>query len=86
MEIVVLESMCRCCAPIYEEVKFALEQLGINASVRPSKDITETISYGIFSLPALVVDGQPHPLPHRVDNAALQRILAQICTPTATRR
>lgn len=58
MEIKVLGTGCSSCRALYDTVKEAVAQLGINAEVVKEEDIMKIMEYNVMSLPALVVDGK----------------------------
>lgn len=58
MEIKVLGTGCPGCRTLYETVTQAIAELGISAAIVKEEDITEILSYGVMTLPGLVVDGR----------------------------
>lgn len=58
MEIKVLGTGCAGCRTLYETVTQAIAELGIPAAIVKEEDITEILSYGVMTLPGLVVDGR----------------------------
>ena len=58
MEIKVLGTGCAGCRTLYETVTQAIAELGISAAIVKEEDITEILSYGVMTLPGLVVDGR----------------------------
>ena len=58
MEIKVLGTGCAGCRTLYETVTQAIAELGILAAIVKEEDITEILSYGVMTLPGLVVDGR----------------------------
>ena len=58
MEIKVLGTGCTGCRTLYETVTQAIAELGISAAIVKEEDITEILSYGVMTLPGLVVDGR----------------------------
>ena len=58
MEIKVLGTGCTGCRTLYETVTQALAELGSSAAIVKAEDITESLSYGVITLPGLVVDGR----------------------------
>ena len=58
MEIKVLGTGCTGCRTLCETVTQAIAELGISAAIVKEEDITEILSYGVMTLPGLVVDGR----------------------------
>lgn len=58
MEIKVLGTGCAGCRTLYETATQAIAELGISAAIVKEEDIAEILSYGIMTLPGLVVDGR----------------------------
>ena len=58
MEIKVLGTEFTGCWTLYETVTQAIAELGIWAAIVKEEDITEILSYGVMTLPGLVVDGR----------------------------
>lgn len=56
MHIKVLGTGCKKCETLMANVKEALDQTGIEATVEKVEDIQAIIGYGVMSTPALVVD------------------------------
>jgi len=56
MNIKILGPGCPNCQKLEANTKQALEELNLEASVEKISDISEIISYGIMSTPALIVD------------------------------
>ena len=54
--IKILGSGCKNCETLVENTKQALTQLGIEAKVEKVTDFSEISSYGIMSMPGLVID------------------------------
>lgn len=49
---------CPRCNETERHVKEALEELGMDSTVEHVKDIAQIASYGVMSMPGLVVDGK----------------------------
>ena len=58
MEIKVLGTGCAGCRTLYETVTRAIAEVGIPAAIVKEEDIAEILSYGVMTLPGLVVDGR----------------------------
>ena len=58
MNIKILGTGCPNCLKLEANVKQALEELKIEAKMEKITDIAEIMSYGVMSLPALVIDGE----------------------------
>ncbi len=58
MQIKILGAGCMKCAKVYENVKKAIDELGIDAEVKKIEDIDKIISSGVMMTPALVIDGK----------------------------
>lgn len=56
MEIKVLGTGCASCKALYETVKQAVAESGINASVVKEENMEKIISYNVMRLPGIVVD------------------------------
>lgn len=56
-EIKVLGTGCSKCTTLYDNVKSAVAELGIDATVDKEQDIMKIMEYNVMSIPALVVDG-----------------------------
>ena len=56
MEIKILGTGCPSSRALYETVKQAVDESGIEATVVKEEDVLKIISYNILSLPALVID------------------------------
>ena len=55
-EIKVLGTGCSKCTTLYDNVKNAVAELGIDAVVEKEQDIMKIMEYNVMSIPALVVD------------------------------
>jgi small redox-active disulfide protein 2 len=56
--IQILGPGCQKCRVLYEHTKSATEELGLECTIEKVTDIDAIVSYGIFTTPALVVDGE----------------------------
>jgi len=59
MKIQVLGSGCPTCKNLYELTKTAISELGIEAEVEYSTDISKIIEMGVMQSPVLAIDGKP---------------------------
>jgi len=58
MKIEILGMGCPKCQQLYDNVKKAVEDLGLDAEIVKVEDLEKIVNYGIMSTPALVVDGE----------------------------
>jgi len=58
MNIKVLGPGCPKCSEVEKNVKMALQEAGVEASVEKVSDFQEIAKMGVFSTPAVVIDGQ----------------------------
>lgn len=58
MKIEVLGSGCAKCTTLYEAVKTAVSEKGVEAEVIKVEDMPTIMKYGVMSTPALVIDGK----------------------------
>ena len=58
MEIKVLGPGCPKCELTKKNVKDAVAEAGVNASIEKVTDIKEISKYGVFGTPAVIVDGK----------------------------
>ena len=56
MVIKVLGTGCAGCKALYEIVKQAVEELGIDATVIKEEDLMQIMNYNVMSMPGLVID------------------------------
>ncbi|HNV34199.1 MAG TPA: thioredoxin family protein [Bacillota bacterium] len=56
MVIKVLGTGCRSCATLEDNVRKAVSEKGLAAEIIKVTDIEQIVSYGVMSMPALVVD------------------------------
>ncbi len=57
MTITILGTGCSTCQTLEANTEQALEQLSPDVSVEKIEDMEEIMSYGVMSMPALVVNG-----------------------------
>jgi small redox-active disulfide protein 2 len=58
MEIKVLGPGCPKCKQTEQNVKDAIAETGINATVEKVTDIMEIAGYGVFGTPSVIIDGE----------------------------
>lgn len=59
MKIQVLGSGCATCKNLFGLTKTAVTELGLNAEVEYSTDVSKIIEMGVIQSPVLAVDGRP---------------------------
>lgn len=57
-EIKILGTGCPKCKVLHENAEAALKATGVDATIKKVEKITDIMSYGVMTTPALVVDGQ----------------------------
>lgn len=75
MEIKVLGTGCAGCRTLYETVTQAIAELGIPAAIVKEEDIAEILSYGVMTLPGLVVDGRVVSAGRKLSLAEVKKLL-----------
>ena len=58
MQILVMGPGCPKCEQAEKTVREAVAEAGIQADIEKVKDFQEIAKYGVFSTPAVVIDGQ----------------------------
>lgn len=58
MKIQVLGSGCPTCKNLYELTKIAVKELGIDADVEYSTDISKIIELGVMESPVMTINGK----------------------------
>lgn len=58
MKIEILGTGCAKCKKVYENVKKAMGEDGVDADVEKIEDMDKIIGYGVMMTPALVIDGK----------------------------
>lgn len=58
MEIKILGTGCASCKSLYETTLTAVKELGVDAQVVKEEDMVKIMTYNVFSVPAMVVDGK----------------------------
>jgi hypothetical protein len=77
MEIEVLGVGCPKCIRMYEAAVEAVALSGREGRVTKVYDLAEIAKYGVFSFPALVVDGQLRSAGKLLDPPAIARLLTE---------
>ena len=58
MEIKILGTGCSKCDKLEKNIKTALKELNIEATIEKVDDLVQIVSYGVMTTPGLVIDGQ----------------------------
>lgn len=58
MEIIILGIGCPTCTELYTKVGEVVTDLGIRADLKKIEDLETILSYGVMSVPALVINGK----------------------------
>lgn len=58
MKIQILGKGCINCKKLEENVKIALEQIGLDAEIEKVTDVDRIVEMGVLMTPALVIDGK----------------------------
>ena len=58
MEIKVLGPGCQKCKMVEQNVKDAVAETGVNATVEKVTDVMEIAGYGVFGTPSVIIDGE----------------------------
>lgn len=58
MEVKVLGPGCANCVRLEKAVREAVAEMGLDAQVEKVSELKDIMSYGVMSMPALVVEGQ----------------------------
>lgn len=58
MIIKILGVGCSKCDKLEKNLKIALEELNIDATIEKVEDLKEIVSYGVMTTPALVIDDE----------------------------
>lgn len=77
MEIKVLGTGCAGCRALYETVKQAVAEMGIEATVIKEEDIAKIMSYNVMKLPGLVVDGKVVSMGKRLNISEVKTLLSE---------
>lgn len=57
MTVTILGTGCPTCQTLEANAEKALEQISVDVSLEKVEDMEKIMSYGVMSMPALVVDG-----------------------------
>ena len=58
MNIVILGTGCDKCRRLYDTVRGAVAQAGVEASLRKVEDIREIMAFKVLKTPAMAIDGE----------------------------
>lgn len=58
MNIKVIGAGCETCGRLYDYVKKAVEEAGIEAEIEKVEDLIEIVKLGVMTAPSLMVDGK----------------------------
>lgn len=58
MEIIILGIGCPTCTELYKKVGEVVTDLGIKADLKKIEDLETILSYGVMSVPALVINNK----------------------------
>jgi small redox-active disulfide protein 2 len=58
MNIKIIGSGCDKCEQLYNNVKAAVEELALDATIETIEDLIEMVKLGVMSSPSLMVDGK----------------------------
>ena len=75
MKIEVLGTGCAKCKATAENVKKAVEELGIQAEVVKVEDLQEIINRGVMMTPAVIVDGEVKIVGHKPTVDEIKKLL-----------
>ena len=77
MIIKVLGTGCPKCKKLENNVKEAVKQMGIEATIEKVVDINDIMEYGVLQTPALVVDEQVKVMGKVLDVEALKQYIVE---------
>ena len=77
MKIEVLGTGCSGCRALYETVQRVVAESGLEATVVKEEDLGRIISYGVMSLPALVVGGRVVSAGRRLTPSEVKQLIAR---------
>lgn len=58
MNIKVIGTGCDKCDQLYENVKSAVEELGLSVNIEKVEDLIEMVKLGVMSSPSLIIEGK----------------------------
>ena len=76
--IKVLGAGCKACHEQYENVKKAVENMGLGADVEYITDMEKVMSYGAMSMPAIVVNEQVVSMGKVLSTAQVEELLRKL--------
>lgn len=79
--IKVLGTGCKSCHEMYENTKTALKTVGINIEVEYITDIEKVMSYGIMSMPGLIINEKVVSVGKVLKSADVEKLLHKSIAP-----
>lgn len=76
MNIAILGTGCDKCRRLYDTVREAVAQAGVEASLRKVEDIREIMAFKVLKTPAMAIDGEVK-ISGRVPTVAEVRVLLE---------
>ena len=76
--IKVLGAGCRSCRELYENVKAAVREMGLNAEVEYITEMERVMDYGAMSMPAIAVNEKVVSMGRVLKSADVQKLLKKI--------
>lgn len=75
MNIKVIGTGCDKCDKLYENVKAAVVECGIEAEIEKVEDLVEIVKLGIMSSPSLMIDGKAVSLGRVLNQKEIRKLL-----------
>ena len=75
MIIKILGTGCAKCGKLEKNVKAAIGELGINATVEKVEDLPSIMKYGVMSTPALVIDEKVKAVGRVLDTKEITKLI-----------
>lgn len=75
MNIKVIGTGCDKCDKLYENVKAAVAECGIEAEIEKVEDLVEIVKLGIMSSPSLMIDGKAVSLGRVLNQKEIRKLL-----------